>query len=60
MQGSWDVEPTCYHGLHELWNIAGWPQKLIIFILKFYLYLPKWKKERKLCQGASDFSWLTV
>ena len=25
----------------ELWNIAGGPQKLINFILKFYLYLPK-------------------
>ena len=35
------VEPICHHGPHELWNIARGQQKLINFILKFYLYLPK-------------------
>jgi len=41
-----------YHGPHELWNIAGGPQKLIKFILKFYFNLQKETKKRKLCQGA--------
>jgi len=30
------------------------------FILKIYLYIPKENKERILCQGARDFSWLQV
>ena len=36
-----DGEPIYYHGPHELWNIAGGPQKLSNFIFKFYLYLPE-------------------
>jgi len=32
-------EPVCYHGLHKLWIIAGGPQIILNFILKFYLYL---------------------
>ena len=50
-----DGEPIYYHGPHVLWNIAGRPQKLICFILKFYLYLPKESKEKK-CQGARETS----
>ena len=47
---------ACYHGPHELRIIADGPQKLISFILKFYLYHLKENKERKLCQTARDFS----
>jgi len=44
-------------GPYELWNIDGVTmQKIIIFVLKLYLHLPKENKERKLCQGARDFS----
>jgi len=43
-----------YRRPHELWNIAGGPQKLINFNILFYLYLPKENKERKVCQGARE------
>ena len=32
-------EPTCYHGPHELWNIASRQQNFIKFILKFDFYI---------------------
>jgi len=32
-------EPIYYHGPHELWIIAGGPQRTTGCILKFYLYL---------------------
>jgi len=41
-------EPIYYHGLHELWNIVGGPQKLINFLLKFCLYLTMSKSDRLL------------
>ena len=34
-----------YNGPHELWNIAGGQQKLLNFILKFYLSRPKENKD---------------
>jgi len=40
---------------HALWNITGL-QKLIYFIIMFYLCLPKKNKEKKLCQGAKNTS----
>ena len=48
-----------YHGTDKLY-IAGRPQKLINFILKFYRFLPTEHKERKLSQGARDFSRLIL
>jgi len=40
---------------HALWNIVGL-QKLINFIITFYLCLPKENKEKKVCQGAKNTS----
>jgi len=51
-----DGEPICYCGPHGLWDISGGTPKLINFILKFNLYLPKENKERKPCQGAKETS----
>jgi len=49
-----DGKPIYNRGPHGVWNIAGGPQKLINFILKFHHYLPKENEERKLCSEAED------
>jgi len=39
-----------------MWNINGGLQKSTNFILKFYFYLPKKNKERKLDHGTMEAS----
>jgi len=43
---------TCRMNLEYRWRATN----IINFILKFYRYLPKGNKERKLCQGARETS----
>jgi len=49
-------EPTDCHGLHKMLKIASGPQILFSYTFKFYLYLPKENRKRKLCQGARGAS----
>ena len=52
-------EPIHYHGPHEMWNIAGEPQKnnLTLCQNSKFTFLKKIKVENR---GARDFSWITV
>jgi len=47
-----------YHGLHEMWNIADGPQKIILFYAKILTIFSK-EKGKKTMRRARDFSWLS-